>query len=196
MRRSRRRPPRRAAIFRRATTRSRSTRRLHDRDRQPLLADGTRHAMVVRRARLRGRRTPRRGHGDERDEAIANGIDARVVRDTVTAATRSSRTPSTGTPRMPQARSGTSARTPRSSRTARSSRARARSRRVSTAPYRDRPAGRPGPGMEYRQEYYAGEAEDNGAVLSTDEIVEVPYGRSTAPCSRETRMPSNRMSRN
>ena len=31
--------------------------------------------------------------------------------------------------------------------------------------------------MEYRQEYYRGEAEDNGAVLSIDELVEVPYGR-------------------
>jgi len=35
----------------------------------------------------------------------------------------------------------------------------------------------PEPGMEYRQEYAAGEAEDNGAVLSVDELVEVPYGR-------------------
>ena len=31
-------------------------------------------------------------------------------------------------------------------------------------------------GMTYRQEYYAGEAEDNGAVLSVDELVEVTYG--------------------
>jgi len=35
----------------------------------------------------------------------------------------------------------------------------------------------PQPGMSYRQEYFAGEAEDNGAVLSVDELVEVPYGR-------------------
>ena len=35
----------------------------------------------------------------------------------------------------------------------------------------------PEPGMEYRQEYAAGEAEDNGAVLIVDELVEVPYGR-------------------
>jgi len=34
----------------------------------------------------------------------------------------------------------------------------------------------PEPGMTYRQEYYAGEAEDNGAVLSVEELVEVPYG--------------------
>ena len=34
----------------------------------------------------------------------------------------------------------------------------------------------PEPGMTYRQEYYAGEAEDNGAVLSGDEVVEVPHG--------------------
>jgi hypothetical protein len=35
----------------------------------------------------------------------------------------------------------------------------------------------PRPGMSYRQEYFAGEAEDNGAVLSVEELVEVPYGR-------------------
>ena len=35
----------------------------------------------------------------------------------------------------------------------------------------------PAPGMQYRQEYSAGEAEDNGAVLSIEELVEVPYGR-------------------
>ena len=35
----------------------------------------------------------------------------------------------------------------------------------------------PAPGMRYRQEYYDGEAEDNGEVLSTDEMAEVPAGR-------------------
>jgi hypothetical protein len=34
----------------------------------------------------------------------------------------------------------------------------------------------PKPGMKYRQEYYEGEAEDNGEVLSTNEMVDVPYG--------------------
>ncbi len=34
----------------------------------------------------------------------------------------------------------------------------------------------PRPGMRYRQEYYEGEAEDNGEVLSTDEMADVPYG--------------------
>ena len=34
----------------------------------------------------------------------------------------------------------------------------------------------PRPGMEYRQEYYKGEAEDQGAVLSTSEQVQVPFG--------------------
>ncbi|WP_395244273.1 hypothetical protein ACGGZK_00260 [Agromyces sp. MMS24-K17] len=34
----------------------------------------------------------------------------------------------------------------------------------------------PRPGMEYRQEYLEGEAEDQGAVLGTEELVEVPYG--------------------
>ena len=31
-------------------------------------------------------------------------------------------------------------------------------------------------GMRYRQEYYEGKAEDNGEVLSTEEQAEVPYG--------------------
>ncbi len=35
----------------------------------------------------------------------------------------------------------------------------------------------PRQGMRYRQEYYAGHAEDNGDVLSTAEIVQVPTGR-------------------
>jgi hypothetical protein len=33
----------------------------------------------------------------------------------------------------------------------------------------------PQPGMAYRQEYYEGEAEDNGAVLAVEEFVEVPH---------------------
>jgi hypothetical protein len=37
--------------------------------------------------------------------------------------------------------------------------------------------GAPEDGMAYRQEYYEGEAEDNGEVLSTDEMAEVPSGR-------------------
>jgi hypothetical protein len=35
----------------------------------------------------------------------------------------------------------------------------------------------PRPGLAYRQEYYEGEAEDNGEVLSTNEMAEVPFGR-------------------
>ena len=34
----------------------------------------------------------------------------------------------------------------------------------------------PADGMRYRQEYYAGEAEDNGEILSLDEQAEVPHG--------------------
>jgi len=34
----------------------------------------------------------------------------------------------------------------------------------------------PAPGMSYRQEYYEGEAEDNGEVLSVDEMVDVTVG--------------------
>jgi hypothetical protein len=35
----------------------------------------------------------------------------------------------------------------------------------------------PDVGMAYRQEYYAGEAEDAGEILSLDEWVEVPFGK-------------------
>ncbi len=34
----------------------------------------------------------------------------------------------------------------------------------------------PVPGLTYRQEYYADQAEDGGTVLSVDELVEVPFG--------------------
>ena len=37
----------------------------------------------------------------------------------------------------------------------------------------------PQPGMAYRQEYYEGEAEDNGEVLSVEEQAEVPFGHFT-----------------
>jgi len=39
--------------------------------------------------------------------------------------------------------------------------------------------GAPEPGMSYRQEYYKGEAEDNGEVLSTNEMADVPFGHFT-----------------
>ena len=45
----------------------------------------------------------------------------------------------------------------------------------------------PEPGMAYRQEYSAGQAEDSGAVLSVEELVEVSYGRfSEALLTRDT----------
>jgi hypothetical protein len=34
----------------------------------------------------------------------------------------------------------------------------------------------PIPGMKYRQEYYQGEAEDNGQVLSVEEMADAPFG--------------------
>lgn len=37
----------------------------------------------------------------------------------------------------------------------------------------------PEPGMRYRQEYYAGQAEDNGEVLSTTAMAEAPFGQYT-----------------
>jgi hypothetical protein len=35
----------------------------------------------------------------------------------------------------------------------------------------------PKQGMKYREEYYAGQAEDAGEVLSVDSQVQVPFGR-------------------
>jgi hypothetical protein len=35
----------------------------------------------------------------------------------------------------------------------------------------------PQPGLKYRQEYYRGEAEDNGEILATDQLVQVPAGK-------------------
>ena len=37
--------------------------------------------------------------------------------------------------------------------------------------------GDPQVGMKYRQEYYEGEAEDNGEILSLNEMAEVPFGQ-------------------
>ena len=37
----------------------------------------------------------------------------------------------------------------------------------------------PEPGLAYRQEYYAGEAEDHAEVLSVEEMAETPYGHFT-----------------
>jgi len=34
----------------------------------------------------------------------------------------------------------------------------------------------PRPGMQYRQEYYRGEAEDNGEIVALEEMVDTPYG--------------------
>ena len=39
--------------------------------------------------------------------------------------------------------------------------------------------GSPEPGQAYRQEYYEGEAEDNGEILSLGELAQVPAGRYT-----------------
>jgi hypothetical protein len=45
----------------------------------------------------------------------------------------------------------------------------------------------PQPGMEYRQEYYKGQAEDQGEVLSISEQAEVPFGHFTdALMTRDT----------
>jgi hypothetical protein len=45
----------------------------------------------------------------------------------------------------------------------------------------------PAPGQRYRQEFLEGEAEDQGAVLSAEELVEAPIGRyDSAVLTRDT----------
>ena len=44
-------------------------------------------------------------------------------------------------------------------------------------------------GMTYRQEYYAGEAEDRAKVLSVDEAVSVPFGDFTSALQTEDTTP-------
>ena len=39
---------------------------------------------------------------------------------------------------------------------------------------------KPKPGMRYRQEYYAGQAEDRAEIVSLREQVEVPFGHFRA----------------
>jgi hypothetical protein len=50
----------------------------------------------------------------------------------------------------------------------------------------------PRPGMAYRQEYYAGEAEDSAEVLSVDEQVEVPFGHFPDAVLTEDLVPTER----
>jgi hypothetical protein len=47
----------------------------------------------------------------------------------------------------------------------------------------------PTPGLAYRQEYYAGEAEDAAEVVSVDETADVPYGSFTSVLMTEDSTP-------
>ena len=91
------------------------TERLHDRHRQPVLADGAGHPLDVPRDRRRRRRADGRGHGHAETEEIANGITARVVRDTVTDGDEIVEDTFDWYAQDAAGRSGTSARTPPSS---------------------------------------------------------------------------------
>ena len=80
-------------------------------------------------------------------------------------------------PGLGRTTSGTWARTPRSTRTARSPRPQGswEAGVDGAQPGIVVPAD-PKSGLAYRQEYYAGEAEDNGEIVSVDEQAEVPSG--------------------
>ena len=107
-----------------------------------------------------------------------DGIEARVVHDLVTTPTaRRSRSPTIGTPRTRTATSGTWARTRRSTRTARSSRRKAPGSTESTELRRELVPAEPKQGLTYREEYYAGHAEDGAEVLGVNGKAEVPAGR-------------------
>ena len=110
---------------------------------------------------------------------IANGVVARVIRDTVS---------ENGTPVeitddwYAQDSAGNiwylGEYVTNYDRTARSSTTAGPSRPASTEPRPGSPCRRiPSPGMSYRQEYYKGEAEDKGAVITVgEEQVQVPFG--------------------
>ena len=114
----------------------------------------------------------------DRTKLIANGVEARVVRDEVTLKGVPVEITDDYYAQDPRATSGTSARPPPSTRTASRSRPRAPSRPAWTA----RRPGSPCPptrsvGMRYRQEYYKGHAEDRAKVVSLRERVKVPLQR-------------------
>ena len=149
-----------------------------DRHRQPLLADEAR-ARGGRTARSTRRATWWRwwSRHDTETKKIANGITARVVRDTVTengdiiedtfdwyAQDGAGNVWYLGedTAEFEDGQDHDARRV-----------VRGRRRRRAAGHHHAR---RPAAGLAYRQEYYAGEAEDNGEVLSTDELAEVPAG--------------------
>ena len=107
------------------------------RDRQPVLADGSREPLGLPRGGRTRRSPARRGHCHEPDEDDRRDRGAGRPRPRDHRTVRRSRTPSTGTRRTRTATSGTWARTRRSTRTARSRRPRAPGSTASTAPRRE-----------------------------------------------------------
>ena len=147
-------------------------------DRQPLLADDAGHALDVPRARRGGRRRWTSGSPSAtRRRRIANGVTARVVRDTVTADGEVIEDTFDW-----YAQDGDGNVWYLGEQTAEFEDGKVSSRGGSFEAGVDgaqagviMPAD-PEPGLAYRQEYYKGEAEDNGEVLSLHEQAQVPAG--------------------
>ena len=114
-------------------------------------------------------------------KTIANGIEARVIRDTVTENGEPVEITDDWYAQDKAGTSGTSARTSPSTRTARSTdHDGSFEAGVDGAQAGIAMPANPKPGMTYRQEYYKGEAEDKGAVMTVgEERVEGPSASST-----------------
>ena len=151
--------------------------RLHDPDRQPLLAAEARQPLGLSRDRPGGDEAESRGHGHSKTKKIANGITARVVHDVVT---EDGKPVEVTDDWYAQDTCGNIWYLGEATKEFENGKV------VSTEgsfeagvdgaqPGIVMPA-KPRAGMRYRQEYYAGHAEDRAEVLSVREQVEVPFG--------------------
>ena len=151
--------------------------RLRRGDRQPVVADAPGTRWVYRETDGEGERAARRGHGDRRDEG-GRGHRGTVVHDVVTENGEVIEDTYDWYAQDRPGTSGTSARRPteyerREGRTTEGS----WEAGVDGAQAGVIMPANPEVGMAFRQEYYEGEAEDAGEILSLDEQAEVPVRR-------------------
>ena len=144
--------------------------RLHDRDHEPVLADGARRPLGLPGDRRRGRRAEGRGDGHRPDEDDRRHRGAGRPRRRL-----GGRRGDRGHVRLVRAGRRREHLVPRRGHEGVRERQGDDDRRLVGARRRRRPGGRhrpgePEPGLEYRQEYYAGEAEDAATVLLTRRV--------------------------
>ena len=156
---------------------------LHDRDHEPVLADGARRPLGLPRDGRPGRRAEGRSRPSPTTTKPIMGIEALVVHDVVTENGERRR----GHVRLVRPGRRREHLVPRRGHEGvRERQAEDDGRLVGGGV--DGAAGRasssrrnPEPGLAYRQEYYEGEAEDAATVLSLDEWVKAPAGTYRRP---------------